>query len=119
MKSESMIRTDGGCRYVCGGVARSVERKSKRFAKRGQCAFGGVGFGCLECRIVNFTDRRAPTLARSMTFADDGCALGVNRYPDSGCVDRNKQASDFTGQHATRLGRFPTPAIKAEDPVGL
>jgi hypothetical protein len=54
MKSESTIRTDGDYRRLRGGIARSVERKSKWFAERGQCAFGGVGFGCLECRIVDF-----------------------------------------------------------------
>ena len=122
MKSDPMFRTgDAGFnrRHWRGGdwVARPIKRKSERFAERGECTLGGVGFSRLEGRVVNLTGRGAATFTRSMTFPDDCCAVRVHRYPDTGRVDRKKRSSIFARKYATGLDRFPIPAVESEDPV--
>ena len=54
-----------------------------------------------------------------MTFADDCYAARIDRYPDTGRVDRKKRSSIFPREHATGLDRFPIRAIESEDPVRL
>src|SRR5262245_20620836 len=54
-----------------------------------------------------------------MTFANDNCLFGVHRYPHAGDVDGKEGTAVFPRQDAPRLNGLPTPAIKAEDPVGF
>lgn len=68
---------------------------------------------------MNLTGRGAATFTRSMTFPDNCCAVRMDRYPDTGRVDRKKRSSIFARKYATGLDRFPIPAVKPENPISF
>jgi hypothetical protein len=54
-----------------------------------------------------------------MALPDDGRAIRLHGHPHPGEIDGKEGAPVLAGQHAAGFQRFPAPAIKAEDPVGL
>ena len=55
----------------------------------------------------------------AVTFANDGCAVGLHRNPHSGDIDREEGAAVFTGEDTAGFEGLPAPAIKAEDSIGF
>ncbi len=53
-----------------GRLRAPVELKPKRPPKGGKCAFGGIGLGSFESRVVHFTKKFAAAFSRPMSLPD-------------------------------------------------
>jgi hypothetical protein len=101
------------------GFILAIKLKSERFAKGRERPFGGIGFCSLKGNVVDFAVRAAAPFARSMTFSDNGGAIGVHGNAHFGDIDGEERATGFSRQDATGVYGLAVPAVKTEDPVGL
>ena len=67
---------------------------------------------------MGFSRGRSSPFTCPVAFANDGCSVGVHRYPDPGDVDCEEAPTVFAGEHTARFEGLPVPAVKPEDPVG-
>ena len=68
---------------------------------------------------MDLTRGGAAAFAGAMAFSNDGCAARLHGDADAGKVDRQERSTGLASQHTAGFERFPAPAIKAEDAVGL